>query len=417
MEKYDVIVVGGGASGMMAAGRAAETGCRVLLLEKMQRLGSKLAITGKGRCNITNMEELESFLLHYGANGKFLHNCYARFFNEDLIDFLETKGMAIVVERGKRVFPAHDDAESIVRCLHDYLKKNGVEVRTGFKVDEILVSDEFAAGVQGDGIDIPGESVIVSTGGLSYPLTGSTGDGYRFAMDLGHRVRKPEPNLVPVEIEEDFVTTLQGLSLKNIELTAFVSGRRFSRLFGEMLFTHFGISGPIVLTMSREVVKMLSGNRVTLLINFKPALTKAQLEQRLLREFSQYGKMKYKNVLKHLLPIKLVDVFVGVSGISADKPVCEINRLERQRIIQFLNSFPLTVKGVRPIDEAIVTDGGIALDEIDPLTMQSRVVKGLFFCGEVIDIAGDTGGYNLQAAFSTGYVAGESACCIRKERV
>ncbi|KPL13058.1 hypothetical protein AMJ74_05785 [candidate division WOR_3 bacterium SM1_77] len=416
MEKYDVIVVGGGAAGMMAAGRAAETGCRVLLLEKMQRLGSKLAITGKGRCNITNMEALESFLPHYGTNGKFLWNCYARFFNQDLIDFLELQGMSIVVERGKRVFPAHDDAEGIVRCLHNYLKKNGVEIRTGFKVDEILVSDEFAAGVQGDGIDIPGESVIVSTGGLSYPLTGSTGDGYRFAMNLGHRVRKPEPNLVPVEIEEDFGTTLQGLSLKNIELTAFASGRRFARLFGEMLFTHFGVSGPIVLTMSREVVKMLSGNRVTLLINFKPALTKAQLEQRLLREFSQYGKMKYKNVLKHLLPMKLVNVFVGVSGISADKPVCEINRLERQRIIQFLNSFPLTVKGVRPIDEAIVTNGGIALDEIDPQTMQSRVVKGLFFCGEVIDIAGDTGGYNLQAAFSTGYVAGESACSICKRK-
>jgi predicted Rossmann fold flavoprotein len=404
MEKYDVIVVGRGAAGMMAAGRAAQTGCRVLLLEKMQRLGSKLAITGKGRCNITNMEALESFLPHYGTNGKFLRNCYARFFNQDLIDFLE------------RVFPAHDDAEGIVRCLHNYLKKNGVEIRTGFKVDEILVGDEFAAGVQGDGIDIPGESVIVSTGGLSYPLTGSTGDGYRFAMNLGHRVRKPEPNLVPVEIEEDFGTTLQGLSPKNIELTAFASGRRFARLFGEMLFTHFGVSGPIVLTMSREVVKMLSGNRVTLLINFKPALTKVQLEQRLLREFSQYGKMKYKNVLKHLLPINLVNVFVGVSGISADKPVCEINRLERQRIIQFLNSFPLTVKGVRPIDEAIVTNGGIALDEIDPQTMQSRVVKGIFFCGEVIDIAGDTGGYNLQAAFSTGYVAGESACSICKRK-
>jgi predicted Rossmann fold flavoprotein len=414
-EKYDVIVVGGGASGMMAAGRAAQVGCRVLLLEKMQRLGSKLAITGKGRCNITNMEDLESFVSHYGKNGKFLRNCYARFFNQDLIDFLETEGMAIVVERGKRVFPAQDDAEGIVRCLHKCLEKSGVEIRTGFKVVEIIINDGSVTGVRDDSTDIPGQAVIVSTGGLSYPATGSTGDGYRFAMDLGHRVRKPEPNLVPVEIEEDYVGALQGLGLKNVELSAFTDGQRFARLFGEMLFTHFGISGPIVLTMSRDIVKMLPNHKVTLSINFKPALTEMQLEQRLLREFSLHGKMQYKNVMKHLLPIRLVDTFVRVSNIPADKKACEINRSERQSTLYLLRSFRLTVKRVRPIDEAIITNGGVALDEIDPLTMQSRLFKGLFFCGEVIDIAGDTGGYNLQAAFSTGYVAGESACSICKQ--
>lgn len=414
IDKYDVIVVGGGASGMMAAGRAVQVGCRVLLLEKMERLGSKLAMTGKGRCNITNMEEPEAFLLHYGKKGKFLRNCYARFFNQDLIDFFEEKGVATVVERGKRVFPTDDDAEGIVRCLRVHLEKNDVEIRTGFRVDDILVRDGCVVGVNGNGVNISGDSVIVATGGMSYPVTGSTGDGYRLAMDLGHRVRKPEPSLVPIEIEQAFVNTLQGLSLKNVELNAFAGGRRFAHVFGEMLFTHFGISGPIVLTMSRDIVKMLAKHEVRLSINFKPAVTKAQLEQRLLREFSLYGKMKYRNVLRHLLPGRLVDVFVRVSDIPADKRVCEISRLERQRIIEFLHGFPLTVKGTRPIDEAIVTDGGVALDEIDPLTMQSKFVKGLFFCGEVIDIAGDTGGYNLQAAFSTGYVAGENACSVCK---
>ncbi len=410
MSEYDVIVVGGGASGMMAAGIAAQSGCRVLLLERMHCLGSKLAITGKGRCNITNMEELEPFLLHYGENGRFLRNCFSRFFSHDLIDFFNERGVETVVERGKRVFPAQDDAEGIVRCLCKFLEETGVVIMTDFRVDRILLKSEQVTGVQGNGVDVLGGCVIVSTGGMSYPRTGSTGDGYRFALDLGHRVRKPEPSLVPIEIKEKYALKLQGLSLKNIELSAFADGSRFATLSGEMLFTHYGISGPIVLTMSREIANMLPRHDVKLLINLKAALTRKQLEQRLLREFEQFGKMKFKNVLKHLLPVGLIDTFAQVSRIPADKKVCEISRLERQRIIECLTGFPLTVKGVRPIDEAIVTDGGVALDEIDPMTMQSRLVKGLFFCGEVIDVAGDTGGYNLQAAFSTGYVAGKSAC-------
>jgi predicted Rossmann fold flavoprotein len=400
---------------MMAALTAAQTGCHVLLLEKMHRVGAKLAITGKGRCNVTNMGELDSFLSHYGKNGKFLRNCFSRFFNEDLIEFLDERGVATVVERGKRVFPAEDDAEGIVRCLHTSLEENGVIIRTEFRVDSILTKDENVVGVHGNGVDVPGDSVIISTGGMSYPHTGSTGDGYRFAMDLGHRVRKPVPSLVPIEIIENYVAELQGLSLKNVELSAFANGRRFANLFGEMLFTDFGISGPIVLTMSREIAGRLPKCRVTISINFKPALTKAQLEQRLLREFAGCGRMKYKNVMKHLLPVRLVDVSIQVLGIPPDKRACEINRLERHRIAQLLQDFPMTVRCTRPIDEAIVTEGGVALEEIDPLTMESRLIKGLFFCGEVIDIAGDTGGYNLQAAFSTGYVAGKSACGVHKE--
>ncbi len=410
MEKYDVIVVGGGASGMMAAGRAGQVGCRVLLLEKMQQLGTKLSITGKGRCNITNIGELDSFLLHYGGNGKFLHNCYARFFNKALIDFFKERGVAVVVERGGRVFPAAGDANIIVDCMESYVRGSGVEVRKGLGVDSISVNSGKVTGVEVEGVKISSVSVILATGGASYPETGSTGDGYRFALDLGHRVRKPEPNLVPVEIVEDFVGDLQGINLKNVELSAFSEGRRFAHLFGEMVFTHFGISGPIVLTMSREIVQVFSKHNVRLAINFKPALARAQLDQRLLREFAQHGKKKYKTVMKHLLPARMVDTFVRITGISADKKVSEIDRIERQTIVDLLRGFPLTVKRIRPIDEAIVTSGGIALDEIDPRTMQSRLVGGLFFCGEVIDITGDTGGYNLQAAFSTGYVAGECAC-------
>lgn len=417
MKESRVVVIGGGPAGMMAAGRAAEIGCQVMLVEKMHRLGSKLAITGKGRCNLTNTGDMESFIEHYGKNGNFLRNCFARFFNQDLINFFETRGVGTVVERGRRVFPVSNNAEEIVECLSAFLKENGVDVRTEFKVDAILVKDERITGVQGNGVEIPCIAAVLATGGRSYPLTGSTGDGYRFAMDLGHRVRKPEPNLVPLEIEEDFVREMQGLSLKNVEVSAYAGGKRFACLFGEMLFTHFGVSGPAILTMSRLIVQEYREHRITLSINFKPAITKQQLEQRLLREFDQYGKMKCRNVLKHLLPIAAIDVFLNRARIPAEKHACEITREERERLLQHLIDFRLTVRGPRPIAEAIITDGGVALDEIDPYTMQSRLVHGLFFCGEVIDIAGDTGGYNLQAAFSTGFLAGEGACGMRKETV
>lgn len=397
---------------MMAAGRAAELGCRTMLLERMPRLGSKLSITGKGRCNITNMEEMGSFLEHYGKRGKFLRNCFARFFNRDLIDFFRNRGVETVVERGRRVFPQSSDAEEITHCLDAFLRDKGVEVRTGFRVDAILSAKGHVTGIQGEGEEIPCRVAIVATGGVSYPLTGSTGDGYRFAQDLGHRVRKPEPGLVPIEIRDDFVKKMQGLSLKNVELSAFADGKVFARLFGEMIFTHFGISGPIVLTMSHEIVKRLRTSEVVVSVNFKPALSIDTVEKRLLREFDRHGKMRYRNVLKQLLPVAAIDVFIERSGILPDKHASEVTRDERRRLVQLLTDFRMIVEGPRPIDEAIITEGGIALDEIDPYTMQSRIVKGLFFCGEVIDIAGDTGGYNLQAAFSTGYIAGESACGV-----
>jgi predicted Rossmann fold flavoprotein len=407
-----IVVIGGGPAGMMSAGRAAEMGCEVMLLEKMNRLGKKLAITGKARCNLTNMGDIDSFIEHYGKNGDFLRNCFARFFNQDLIDFFETRGVGTLVERGKRVFPRSGNAEDIVECLAAFLGKNEVDIRMEFTVDAIVAEDNRITGVSGNGVDIPCNTVVLATGGRSYPMTGSTGDGYRFAMDLGHRVRKPEPALVPIEVEEDFVRKMQGLSLKNVEVSAYAGGKRFASLFGEMLFTHFGVSGPIILTMSRQIVKEIQKHKVILSINFKPALTAVQLEKRLLREFDRHGKMRFKSVLKHLLPVRAMDVFLTRAGIPAEKCASEINREERQRLIHYLRDFRLTVRGSRPISEAIITDGGVALDEIDPYTMQSRLISGLFFCGEVIDVAGDTGGYNLQAAFSTGHLAGESACSI-----
>ncbi len=410
MNRRGVVIIGAGPAGMMAAGRAAEMGCDVFLLEKMERVGSKLAITGKGRCNITNMEKIDAFIAHYGKNGKFLRNCFARFFNTDLVDFFEARGIPTVVERGRRVFPVSSDADDIVRCLRSYVEDHHGEIRTGCKVESICTEGDRVVAVEVGSEKIPCSAVVIATGGLSYPMTGSTGDGYRFAQDLDHRVRMLGPGLIPIEIKEAFVKEMAGLSLKNVELSASCEGKVFSRLFGEMIFTHFGISGPIVLTMSREIVRKARKGPVRVSINFKPALSMEILEKRLLREFEEHGSKRCKNVLKYLLPEAAVDVFVARSGIPPAKKASEVSREERKILLRLLTDFTMTVKGPRPIAEAIVTEGGVALDEIDPYTMRSKITKGLFFCGEVIDVAGDTGGYNLQAAFSTGYVAGESAC-------
>ena len=411
MDKTKVIVIGGGASGLMAAGRAGDLGCNVILLEKMHRLGMKLRITGKGRCNLTNMEELDEFIKNYGTKGKFLYNCLAKFFNTDLIDFFEKRGVDTVIERGKRVFPKTGDADGVVNCLVGYTKKNKVTIKTNFRVSKIITDGPRVVGVEGNNRErIDGNAVIIATGGKSYPLTGSTGDGYMLARMLGHEIIKPVPGLVPLEIKEEYIKEMQGLSLKNIELTVFINEKKIDRIFGEMLFTHYGVSGPIILTISKEVISKLKHGTVSLSINFKPALSKDTLDKRILREFNEYGKMKYRNILKHLIPMKAINVFVMLSKIPEDKRGCEMNREERRRLITLLSDFKMTVKGPRPIEEAIVTCGGVALDEINPKTMESLLRKGLFFCGEVIDIDGDTGGYNLQAAFSTGYVAGENAC-------
>lgn len=412
MSQEKVIVVGGGASGMMAAGRAAESGAPVLLLEKTKRLGNKLRITGQGRCNLTNVADMSDFIAHFGPNGSFLHNAFARFFNQDLIDFFAAQGVSTVVEQGQRVFPASNDAHQVADALAGYLRRSGARVRFKTKVTELEAEGERIAGVQTEeGEFLTAGAVIVATGGASYPGTGSTGDGYRLAQALGHTIVPIRPALVPLVIKEDHAEALQGLSLKNVEVTLLLDGQPVTRQFGEMLFTHFGVSGPIILTLSAQVVDRLTQGKLELSINLKPALSDEQLERRLQRDFDRFGQRAFRNILKELLPSKMIALFVQLTGIPPDKPGHQITAAERGRLFNLLRDFRLTIVGHRPIAEAIVTAGGVSTREIDPRTMESHLVKGLYFCGEVLDINADTGGYNLQAAFSTGYVAGQSAAC------
>jgi predicted Rossmann fold flavoprotein len=405
-----IIVVGGGASGMMAAGRAAECGAQVLLLERTKRLGNKLRITGKGRCNLTNVAAPSDFITHFGPNGVFLRNAFARFFNQDLIDFFAAHGVPTVVERGQRVFPASNDAHQVADALADYLRRNGARVRFKARVEELEAEDGRIAGVRTEeGEFLAAQAVIVATGGASYPGTGSTGDGYRLAKALGHTIVPIRPALVPLVVKEGHAEALQGLSLKNVEVTLLLEGQPVTRHFGEMLFTHFGVSGPIILTLSAQAVDRLGQGELELSIDLKPALSDEQLDRRLQRDFDRFGKRAFRNILKELLPRKMIALFVRLTGIPPGKPGHQITAAERKRLFDLLRDFRLTIVGHRPIAEAIVTAGGVSTREIDPRTMESRLVQGLYFCGEVLDINADTGGYNLQAAFSTGYVAGQSA--------
>ncbi len=410
MSQERVIVVGGGASGMMAAGRAAESGAPVLLLEKTKRLGNKLRITGQGRCNLTNVADISDFIAHFGPNGSFLRNAFARFFNQDLIDFFAAQGVSTVVERGQRVFPASNDAHQVAEALAGYLRRSGARVRFKTRVTELEAEGERISGVQTEGGEfLTAGAVIVATGGASYPGTGSTGDGYRLAQALGHTIVPIRPALVPLVVKEDHAEALQGLSLRNVEVTLLLDDQPVTRQFGEMLFTHFGVSGPIILTLSAQVVDRLAQGKLELSINLKPALSDEQLDRRLQRDFDRFGKRAFRNILKELLPHKMIALFVRLTGIPPDKPAHQITVTERKRLFSLLRDFRLTIVGHRPIAEAIVTAGGVSTQEVDPRTMESRLVKGLYFCGEVLDINADTGGYNLQAAFSTGYVAGQSA--------
>jgi predicted Rossmann fold flavoprotein len=405
-----VIVVGGGASGMMAAGRAAECGAQVLLLEKTKRLGNKLRITGKGRCNLTNVADRHDFIVHFGPNGPFLRNAFARFFNQDLIDFFAAQGMPTVVERGQRVFPVSNDAHQVANALADYLRQSGARVRFKARVAELEAEGGRIEGVRMEGGEfLTARAVVVAAGGASYPRTGSTGDGYRLTKALGHTIVPIRPALVPLVIKEGHAEALQGLSLKNVEVSLLLDDQPVTHQFGEMLFTHFGVSGPIILTLSAQAVDRLRQGKLELSINLKPALSDEQLDRRLQRDFDRFGKRAFRNILKELLPRKMIALFVRLTGIPPDKPGHQITAAERKRLFNLLRDFRLTIVGHRPIAEAIVTAGGVSTREVDPRTMESLLVRGLYFCGEVLDINADTGGFNLQAAFSTGYVAGQSA--------
>lgn len=392
----------------MAAGRAAACGAPVLLLEKTGRLGNKLRLTGKGRCNLTNDTDVDDFVSHFGPNGRFLYRAFSRFFKDDLRAFFAARGVPTVVERGRRVFPASNDAHQVVQALTNYLLDNRVVIRYHTPVTRLLVENQAITGVEGPEI-FQSAVVILATGGASYPLTGSTGDGYRLAGEVGHRIVPIQPALVPLVVEEGWVQEVQGLSLRNVQVSLYINGRLDGREFGEMLFTHFGVSGPAVLTLSKRAVAGLKDGRVELSIDFKPALTDDQLDLRLQRDLGQLGRRTFRNILKGLIPLRLRDIFIALTGIPGDKAGHQITSEERKRLFRQLRDTRLTIKAARPLEEAIITAGGVDIREIDPYTMASRLIRGLYFCGEVMDIDADTGGYNLQAAFSTGYLAGESA--------
>jgi predicted Rossmann fold flavoprotein len=408
--KYDVIIIGGGASGMLAAGCAAENGARVLLLERNKHLGKKLRITGKGRCNLTNTCETAEFVESYGKNGKFLYRALTEFSNHDLVRFFKEQGVATKEERGGRIFPVSDRAVDVVRALEGYMDKHKVTVKLNARVVRITIDPESNAvtGVTLKNSEeiLEADKIILATGGLSYPGTGSTGDGYAMAKRLGHSIVPLQPALVPFETEEEFPKDMQGLSLENVEVTVLCGGKRVAAEFGDMLFTHFGVSGPIILKLSGRIVKCLDTKKpVVLSINLKPALDETKLTNRFLREFSGSGKKSLKTLIKGMLPKSLVPVFIEASTIPEDKRCNQITGDERKTLVDLMMDFRVTVKRARSYAEAIITRGGIDLKEIDPRTMESKKVKGLYFCGEIIDIDGITGGYNLQAAFSTGYLA------------
>ncbi len=396
---------------MMAAGTAASAGRRVLLIERNNSLGAKLAISGKGRCNITNTGDIDKFLENYGKQGRFLYNCFHQFFNEDLINFFEDLKVRTKVERGGRVFPVSDEAYSIVNALKGFLMKTRVKIIFNKRVKEILTEDLRVSGVKtfDSGYYFSG-SVVLATGGLSYPGTGSTGDGYEMAGKSGHRIIKCLPSLVGLVVDEPFVKELAGVSLKNISASLLVNGKYIKSIFGEMVFTHSGLSGPIILSLSREVARFLYEKEkgIVISLNLKPALSEEILNNRLVREIKNFGLRHYKNLLKELLPKSVIPVFISLSRIEADKKSNQITQSERKVISRLLSDFRFTIKDTLPIEEAIITQGGVDTRHVNPKTMESKLIKGLYIVGEVLDIDGLTGGYNLQAAFSTGYVAGKS---------
>ena len=408
--KGRVLVVGGGAAGMMAAVTAARNGKTVRLLEKNDRLGRKLFITGKGRCNLTNAADTEDLFRAVVSNPKFLYSSFYSFTNEQTIRFFEDLHVKTKVERGGRVFPRSDHSSDVIRALEREMSRLGVEVSLLSEVKKITVKDGRAAAVElSAGERIPGSSVIVATGGISYPSTGSTGDGYRFAGESGHTVTELYPALVPMEVREPFAGELMGLSLRNAGIRITDGKKKLYEEFGEMLFTHYGVSGPVILSASSIVGKRLRDRELTLHIDLKPALTGEQLDRRLLREFEANHNRQFKNAVDGLFPAKLRPVMVELSGILPEKKVNEITKEERQNFVRLIKDFTMTLTGLRGYSEAIITKGGVSVKEIDPGTMESKLVEGLYFAGEVLDLDALTGGYNLQIAWSTGYLAGISA--------
>ena len=404
-----VIVIGGGAAGMMAAYAAASCGHSVVLLEQNEKLGKKLFITGKGRCNVTNACEREKLFENVVSNPKFLYSAFSEFDNGDLMELLRRAGCPLKVERGERVFPVSDHASDVTAALTRLLKERGVEVRLHVKVKEISAADGRVTGVLlANGQYIRADAVVLATGGLSYPTTGSGGDGHRIAEGLGHTLKTCTPALTPMETAEQWCTSLQGLSLKNVTLTMRCGGKQIWSGFGEMLFTHFGISGPLVLSASSYYGKCKDKTAVTAAVDLKPALTMEQLDRRILRDFEENRNKQFKNVIGSLYPSRLIPVMILLSGIDGEKKIHEVTRQERSRLAEVTKNLTMRVTGLRDFAEAIITQGGVRVKEVNPSTMESKIVQGLYPVGELLDLDAVTGGFNLQIAWSTGYLAGRS---------
>ena len=410
-----VAVIGGGPAGMMAAVTAAGQGHEVSLWEKNEKTGKKLYITGKGRCNVTNNCDTEEFLQAVCVNRKFLYSAGYGFDSQAVMDFFEKQGLPLKTERGGRVFPASDHSADVIAALNRKLKESGVQVHLNQEVKEIFTAGDRVSGIRlKSGKSMEADAVIVATGGISYRSTGSTGDGYRFAREAGHQVTELYPSLVPLETAEDDPARMQGLSLRNIEVVFKDGKKELYRGFGEMMFTHFGVTGPLILTASTMIQKRLRDHPLQMMIDLKPALDFQQLDARILREF-ELGKNKHlKNILGALYPAKMVPVMMDRAQISPEKPVRDITKEERQRLVGLTKSFPLTITSLRDYNEAIITRGGVDVREIQPSTMESRLIKGLYFAGEVLDLDAVTGGYNLQIAWCTGYAAGMGVTAVQE---
>ena len=409
-----VLIAGGGAAGMMAAVMAAREGCAVTLFEKNEKLGKKVFITGKGRCNLTNACDVEDLFPAVKTNAKFLYSSFYGFTNQDVMDFFEELGMRTKIERGERVFPLSDHSSDVIRTLEEEMKRLGVKICLNTSVKKIEAKDgHFTGVVLSDGKKVSGDACVVATGGISYPSTGSTGDGYRFAKELGLEVTDCLPSLVPMETQEDWVPELQGLSLRNVNAVIRDGKKKLYEDFGEMLFTHYGVSGPLMLSASSVIGKKLKDHPLTLEIDLKPALSIEQLDQRVLRDFEENHNRQSKNAIHKLFPAKLIPVMLKLSGIDPEKKVNVISREERQHFVSLIKKIPVTLTGLRGYNEAIITKGGVSVKEIDPGTMEAKTVSGLYFAGEVLDLDAVTGGFNLQIAWSTACAAAR-ACAWQK---
>lgn len=426
MDKEQVVVIGGGAAGMMAAIAASDKGRRVILCEKNEKLGKKLYITGKGRCNVTNACGRDKFFENVVSNPKFLYSAFHEFDNAAMMALLENNGCSLKTERGERVFPVSDHASDVTASLERLLRKQGVMVRLGAAAVELLTEEALEAGTSNaegkqsesdsrrritgvileNGDRITASAVVLATGGLSYPSTGSTGDGYRMAECLGHTVKPCSPALTPIEIQDEWCAALQGLSLKNVELTMCCGTKKVWQGFGEMLFTHFGISGPLALSASSFYERCKDKGQIILTLDLKPALTAEQLDRRILREFEENHNKSLKNVIGSLYPAKLTPVMISLSGIDPDKKIHEITKKERETLVQITKGLTMQVSGLRSFSEAVITRGGVNVKEVNPSTMESKRVRGLYFAGEILDLDALTGGFNLQIAWSTGHLAG-----------